>query len=47
MPSGHIGGAEVWLHSFLTSGLAGDEWLSSVAVVLLPEKEVVIKQEAE
>jgi hypothetical protein len=47
VPSTHIGGAEVRLHSFLTSGLDGDEWLSLVAVVLPTEKRVVIKQEAE
>ena len=47
VPSTHIGGAEVRLHSFLTSDLDGDEWLNLVAVVLPTEKKVVIKQEAE
>jgi len=42
------GGAEVELHSFLTSALNGDEWLTSLPVRFTPREitSVPIKQDA-
>jgi hypothetical protein len=39
MPWWHLGGAEVLLHSFLTSALDGDEWLTSHPDCFTPRKE--------
>jgi hypothetical protein len=41
-PLRHIGGVEVWLHSFLTSELDGGEWLTSRPRPLYPRKRTPV-----
>jgi hypothetical protein len=38
VPWRHIGGLDVWLHSFLTSTLGADEWLTSCPILFMARK---------